>query len=1815
MGNKPGKPEDYTGVSGMALPRVVCDVSGQRVHYIAPKTYGTPDPVLGATVKKQEAKVEALMALEAKKRGRNRGAKGKGHGAASDPPAADPQDEELGVAKERELPCFRSNHGLVILPAPDAPPDSAYPSPTTEASPSPFDQARRPRAAAPACFVLPQKNSKHVDCVFIPSRVEEAPATDAAGPCSPLGGLGGLASQPTLTSPFFRKNGEFVVDSASPLTPSGPGPARRLSYEREDVRLKRCAMEADIYEMAGLRPIRLCADSYPCRTGEVLRQWDLDGILRAGIAQSGHFDPSAAVDAAQEEEGDDDDDLATALPPSVICLFPARDPAIDAAVAAAVVTAAFGYEQLVEDVGAGLLEVQLALESTEAIERSDVATGEESEWARFLSEAKTSRRRAKTVVKQRAQDTRAKERTKQIQEQVQGEILRRRSLSQAPSSAAASRPPTPPSDSGNNNNNNNNNSSGNAPLPQTPGKLPQAALRSLSPLGGGSSPSGTPKLTPHELAQNMAQASAEEARELQIRVDRRLGSEQREASADEDAERRVVSATEATEWDALAASAANALAPVLKAEQQRQKAKAERMMAKLEGQLSNAPPKKQPADGAAAELKAKTRHRKKLVKELNEWKAEFKEKTGKLPTKKHLANDPEVSPVYKQYIAVDKEIKALERAAAAAAGTSAAADPPEPQTPAEPDAATEENAGDSLSPPRAIHRGWNSTANLGSERVVDESDRSETPSPGGTTRWNDSQSPGVEAPTDNQFVEDMEDGVQSMVLRDAPPGPRRGPPPQKHRRRSLAESDGASTTADEASHSASPERRGWGADGKAGDNGKKRRGELAAELNTWKQAFAERTGRQPKAKDLKRDPSIQDAYREYEALKQAAAQQRRGSKAGSDAPEPNRTTAGKAENADDDEADAKRKKKLVKELNAWKQRFLEENGRPPTTKELRKSELSAVYEEYVGLNAKKKAGNAKPVDPDAAAERGDRRKSGAGGLEAPEEVSEAPAALSTPNGAAEGGVRAQGGKPLETSPGIREGEEAAAAAAAPTTPSQLEEAADDATPTPNEPAEGEVRVQSGKPNGTEPGIREGEEAAAAAAAPTTPSQLENSADDATPTPNEPAEGEVRVQSGKQHGTSPGIQGEEDAAAVAPNTARSQFETKAADDAAPTPNGAAEGEGQASRTFDTREDLDDSPRSGLPDGKTVKKAEKQRRAVLAQQLNEWKKAFAAENGRPPSKKDIKRDPAVAALFQEYEAAKAGAKAEAGDPHGVASDCDQTSAADRTPEARPPRGEGSDAGASPRKAEKQRRADVSRRLNEWKQSFAAENGRPPSKKDIKQDPEIFALFQEYEASRSKAKSETSGVVSDDDMESPMTNGKAEGTARTPEPSTKPHEGVELGATANGEPTENAVKPDTKKTEKQRRADVSRRLNEWKQSFAAENGRPPSKKDIKQNPEIFALFQEYEASRSKAKSETSGVVSDDDMESPMANGKAEGTARTPEPSTKPHEGVELGATANREPTENAVKPDTKKAEKQRRADVSRRLNEWKQNFATENGRPPSKKDIKQDPEIFALFQEYEASRSKAKSEASEAHGVVSDDDAASFMTNPKAEGTATTPEPLSKQHEGVELDATAKGEPTENAGKPDTKKAEKQRRADVSRRLNEWKQNFATENGRPPSKKDIKQDPEIFALFQEYEASRSTAKSETTGVLSDDDMESLMANGKAGGSAPPRKPGEEGGDTGSAATAQAIDSAASDDDSSMSPHRGHSSRDRKKHLVKQLNAWKAKFFDENGRQATAKELKRSEVAGLYKEYLEEKAKDKALDATAKSAKGEGAETSEAE
>ncbi|KAJ9435417.1 hypothetical protein DIPPA_00412 [Diplonema papillatum] len=347
-------------------------------------------------------------------------------------------------------------------------------------------------------------------------------------------------------------------------------------------------------------------------------------------------------------------------------------------------------------------------------------------------------------------------------------------------------------------------------------------------------------------------------------------------------------------------------------------------------------------------------------------------------------------------------------------------------------------------------------------------------------------------------------------------------------------------------------------------------------------------------------------------------------------------------------------------------------------------------------------------------------------------------------------------------------------------------------------------------------------------------------------------------------------------------------------------------------------------------------------------------------------------------------------------------------------------------------------------------------------------------------------------------------------------------------------------------------------------------------------------------------------------MTNPKAEGTATTPEPLSKQHEGVELDATAKGEPTENAGKPDTKKAEKQRRADVSRRLNEWKQNFATENGRPPSKKDIKQDPEIFALFQEYEASRSKAKSETS---GVVSDDDMESPMANGKAEGTATTPEPSTKPHEGVELGATANSEPTENAVKPNTKKTEKQRRAEVSRRLNEWKQNFATENGRPPSKKDTKQDPEIFALFQEYEASRSTAKSETTGVLSDDDMESLMANGKAGGSAPPRKPGEEGGDTGSAATAQAIDSAASDDDSSMSPHRGHSSRDRKKHLVKQLNAWKAKFFDENGRQATAKELKRSEVAGLYKEYLEEKAKDKALDATAKSAKGEGAETSEAE
>jgi hypothetical protein len=294
---------------------------------------------------------------------------------------------------------------------------------------------------------------------------------------------------------------------------------------------------------------------------------------------------------------------------------------------------------------------------------------------------------------------------------------------------------------------------------------------------------------------------------------------------------------------------------------------------------------------------------------------------------------------------------------------------------------------------------------------------------------------------------------------------------------------------------------------------------------------------------------------------------------------------------------------------------------------------------------------------------------------------------------------------------------------------------------------------------------------------------------------------------------------------------------------------------------------------------------------------------------------------------------------------------------------------------------------------------------------------------------------------------------------------------------------------KNMKKRKKALGKELNSWKSDFFEATGQKAKTDDIKNDPQIAPLYEEYmslskeidqlsagggEAGQEDATLRPSSATANDAGSlSPQPTGSAEAGA-TPDAFLRPPSSSKA---RSKSPTED---PEEKAASR-RRKELTRMLNGWKAEFAEKNGRTPTNKDIKKDPEAAALFEEYSQLKAEKKCRSREGEGEGEGEDAAPSSRMPEAdikEKVENNTPPNQRDSDGGERDPPpVGGTPTDEAPRPSTAER-KALKKQLTRELNAWKEQFALENGRNPKASDIQQFPEVNELYRQLQLLKEEA-----------------------------------------------------------------------------------------------------------------------------------------
>eukprot|EP00756_Hemistasia_phaeocysticola_P023846 Hpha_TRINITY_DN15916_c0_g1::TRINITY_DN15916_c0_g1_i1::g.72686::m.72686 len=468
-------------------------------------------------------------------------------------------------------------------------------------------------------------------------------------------------------------------------------------------------------------------------------------------------------------------------------------------------------------------------------------------------------------------------------------------------------------------------------------------------------------------------------------------------------------------------------------------------------------------------------------------------------------------------------------------------------------------------------------------------------------------------------------------------------------------------------------------------------------------------------------------------------------------------------------------------------------------------------------------------------------------------------------------------------------------------------------------------------------------------------------------------------------------------------------------------------------------------------------EKRRKKEIVPQLNAWKAAYKEANGKEPKKKVLQEDPSIAPLFAEYQAMQEGRwKDTYGDAY------DRRGSAAPSPEPPAPGGEDGSPRASPApdKLQKRRKKELAKALNVWKAAYKDSHGKEPSARQLRNDPTVAPLYAEFQACQDGTWPEKYGpggaaatetevdAPTETQLDAPTDTQMDAGT------DTEAHTATEGGVS----PTRSrrgSASPE--KQMKRRKKELARVLNSWKASYREEHGKDPTTRNLREDPAIAPLHAEFQACADGTWLEKYGAASEaaaPGVPEPEARGRSESPAPGGDRDASP-----------------SPAPGPDKRAKKRKKELAHALNVWKAEYRDRNGKDPTTRNIREDPDIAPLHAEYQSIQAGTWAET---HG-----------TAPAAE--APVPTPAGEEAPGAEGGGSVAGGEEERSASPSPggkDKAAKRRRKELAAELNRWKAAYKEQHGKEPTKRVLREDPEISALYLEYQELQSAKNKERAG-----------------------------------------------------------------------------------------------------------------------------------
>ena len=273
--------------------------------------------------------------------------------------------------------------------------------------------------------------------------------------------------------------------------------------------------------------------------------------------------------------------------------------------------------------------------------------------------------------------------------------------------------------------------------------------------------------------------------------------------------------------------------------------------------------------------------------------------------------------------------------------------------------------------------------------------------------------------------------------------------------------------------------------------------------------------------------------------------------------------------------------------------------------------------------------------------------------------------------------------------------------------------------------------------------------------------------------------------------------------------------------------------------------------------------------------------------------------------------------------------------------------------------------------------------------------------------------------------------------------------------------------------------------------------------------------------------------------------------------------------------------RAEAKRARDATDALARWRDAFAAANRRPPTLHDVLADAAAAALHAGYAATLKEG-----EEPELVFPDALPSPPPPPlppppeaavveEASVSSPPPQPLPQPSQAVEVapvggEAPSPPPPPVAEKKPAKEKKKKGRKAELAAQLNAWKTAYKEEHGKDPTKRVLKSDPGVADVYAEY---------------------LQLVGEKQQAQTPPQPPVETAPPP--PPTASSSSEQAKGDDEAPASFEDMPLAELKafvKGRVATLNAWKAAYKEERGKEPTKQVLLRSDgIKDVYTSYVQ--------------------------